>query len=183
MDRENRDEMGALPESASPQAALSAPERRPPAAEHGDAQQIAHLTERQRRARGMAEASKFLGRLSQLQVADLREPIERWRRAVTTSSTGWFAAESALARLMTATGRHEEQERLLTQLVETLRYAGWFRRTSAVEKIGGSEASIQYTATLALLALLLRDQLDGPEFALLYGPFGSIIPLAELGPE
>lgn len=137
----------------------------------------------QRARAGLAMAGKFVGRFSQLALADLRAPIERWRRAVSLASTQWFAAESAVATAMRATGRHAEQEILLEQLLLAMRHAGWMRRSDALEVVGASEASLQYTATLALLALLLRDRLTAREFALLYSPFASLIPPEELGPE
>ena len=171
-------------EETSPQEVLVPTSRVPALAD------VAHghpapptLSEPQRRHVAVAAAAKFLGRLSRLAIGDLREPIERWRRAVVTSTEQWFAAESALAHAVARSRRHQEQERLLEQLVETLRGAGWFRHTAAVERIGASEASIQYTSTLAMLALLVRDHLGPAEFSTLYGPFAPLIPLDELGRE
>jgi hypothetical protein len=128
-------------------------------------------------------AGKFIGRFSQLALADLRVPIERWRRTVSLASSQWFGAESALSDAMLATGRHAEQEILLEQLLLAMRRAGWMRRSEALEVVGASEASVQYTASLAVLALLVRDRLGAREFALLYSPFAPLIPLEELGPE
>lgn len=45
------------------------------------------------------------------------------------------------------------------------------------------EASVQYVATLAMLALLLHDRLSAREFSLLYSQFAPLIPVEELGPE
>ena len=135
------------------------------------------------RRRGLVMASKFLGRLSQLTITDLRVPVEHWRRAVSQGSTQWFVAESAAAEAMRSTDRHVEQEMLLEQLVDLLRRAGWMRHTGALEMVGASEASVQYTATLAILALLLQDRLSPRDFSMLYSPFAPLIPLEELGPE
>ena len=141
------------------------------------------LPEEERRRRGLAAASTFLGRFSQLDVGELREPVERWRRAVSLANRQWFAAEKGVAQAMGTTGRQAEQERLLEQLVAALHRSGWFRSPASIELIGASVASIHYTATLAVLALLLRDQLSGREFALLYSPYASLIAADELGPE
>jgi hypothetical protein len=44
-----------------------------------------------------------------------------------------------------------------------------------------TEPSGQYPATLAMIALLVRDHLDPADFAHLYAPFTDLIPLDELG--
>ena len=152
-------------------------------AERGKERASDPLVEEQQRRRGVAMAGKFVGRFSQLDIADLREPVERWRRTVALASTHWFNAESAIATAVRATGRHAEQESLVEQLVRAMHGAGWLRRTDAIEIVGASEASVQYTATLAMLALLLHDRLTTREFTLLYSPFAPIIPVEELGPE
>jgi hypothetical protein len=50
-------------------------------------------------------------------------------------------------------------------------------------RVGASEASGHYLATVAMLALLARDHLEPAAFDLLYGPFAARIPPAELAPE
>jgi len=43
-----------------------------------------------------------------------------------------------------------------------------------------TEAGVQYAATLAAIALLVRDVVPAADVELIYGPFASLIPLAEV---
>lgn len=123
---------------------------------------------------------KFLGRLAQLDVDRIDMAVQQWRQLVTPR---WFAAEEALAHAMQTSGRFEEEEMWLQQMALLFRRQPWFTRASPGASIGASEASAQYVATTAMLALLTRDHLPIEDFDLLYSPFATLIPLDELEPE
>ncbi len=131
----------------------------------------------------MVAASKFLGRLAQLDFATLAAAIRDWREAMRLSSREWFVAEEAVAREITATGRYPDQERLLAHMVDVFRRAAWFTSAEPGANVGATDASGQYVATIAMLALLVRDRLRPGEFDVLYQPFARRIPVGELERE
>jgi hypothetical protein len=136
-------------------------------------------------------ALRFIGRLAQLDHAAVHATIETWREAMRTDSRAWFAAEEAVARAVVASGRQVEQRPLLGHVADAFAYRVWYRDASSYGpgllapevRIQGTEASGQYVGTLAMLALLVRDQVDPAAFELLYRPFAALIPVAELGRE
>jgi len=75
------------------------------------------------------------------------------------------------------------QESLLEELSEVVRRRGWWRldRVESAEGQGLTEAGVQYAATLAAIALLVRDVVPAGEFALIYSPFAPIVPIPETG--
>ncbi len=128
----------------------------------------------------------FVGRLARLDLAAVRGAVEAWRHALREDADAWFAAEEAVAAAVAASGRRDEQKPLLLHVAEAFAYAVWYRggEVEAPEtRVRSTEASGQYLATLAALALLVRDRLGAREFAVLYGPFASLIPADEVWPE
>jgi hypothetical protein len=132
---------------------------------------------------GLMSATKFLGRLAQLDLAALGVAIHAWRAAVVASGEAWFAAEESVARAIRNTRRYDEQEVLLRHVTELFRRARWFVPTAPGARIRATEASGQYVATTAMLALLVADQIATADFELLYRPFATLIPTAELARE
>lgn len=140
----------------------------------------------------MRAASKFIGRLAQLDIAQVRSAIGAWRSIMRGEYVAWFAAERSAARAISASGRSAEQDILLDHVAECFRRAIWYsrrrsgeahEREPAEETVQATEASGQYVATVAMLALLVRDRLAAAEFGLLYRPFVELIPPEELDRE
>ena len=145
-------------------------------------------------ASGPGAARRFVGRVAQLDHGAVHDAVAAWRASMRDDAAAWFAAEEAVARAVVTSGRHHEQRVLLVPLAEAFAYGVWYdgprgrlQRTpgeAAPElRVHATEASGQYAATLAMLALLVRDYLAPATFALLYGPFAPHIPVAELGRE
>lgn len=125
-------------------------------------------------------ARKFLGRLAQLGLDDLGATVRRWHGLV---GTRWFDAEAALTQAMHETDRYAQQESWLGELAAIFQRRPWFSRSMPGIDIGASDASSQYVATIAMLALLVRDQMSAADFALLYEPFAAVIPIEALERE
>jgi hypothetical protein len=146
-------------------------------------------------AQGRVAARKFVGRLAQLDPEAVYASVQAWRETMREDVGAWFAAEEAVARAVVASGRHDEQRPLLMYVAEAFAYGVWYgagyggraRLTlgeSAPElRVRATEASGQYLATVAMLALLVRDHLEPAEFALLYRPFAALIPADDLARE
>lgn len=137
-------------------------------------------------AAGVRAASKFVGRVSQLDAAAVRAAVHAWRDVMRTESEAWFAAERAAAHAVLSAGRTAEQEILLGHLADAVLRTVWYRAGAGhtpEARVGATEASGQYIGSIAVVALLVRDHLTAPDFALLYRPFAAVIRLDELGPE
>jgi len=132
---------------------------------------------------GSVSAAKFLGRLAQLDLDALGTAIHAWRAAVVASGGAWFAAEESVARAIRNGRRYEEQEALLHHITDIFRRARWFVPSAPGARIRATEASGQYVATTAMLALLVADQIAPGDFELLYRPFAELIPVSELERE
>ncbi len=144
---------------------------------------------------GRGAARKFVGRLAQLDPEAVYASVQTWREAMREDLGAWFAAEEAVARAVVASGRHDEQRPLLMHVAEAFAYGVWYgagyggraRLTlgeSAPElRVRATEASGQYLATVAMLALLVRDHLEPEAFEVLYRPFAALIPVDELRRE
>jgi hypothetical protein len=124
----------------------------------------------------MAEvhAMAFLDRLESLDFHELGAAIRRWRSFV---DDAWFEAERALAQAVYDTRAFGAQRRVIDRLSDLFRRARWFTLQAPGAVIGASDASGQYVATLAALALLVREALSGEQFKLLYRTFAPLIPL------
>ena len=139
---------------------------------------------------GLGAALKFVGRVSQLDIDAVAGALAAWRQSMRADASGWFAAEEAVARAVVSSGRHADQKPLLMHMADAFAHLVWYGGRAAREhapppelRVQGSEASGQYLTTLAMLALLVRDQLEPATFALLYEPFAPYVPLDELAPE
>ena len=127
-------------------------------------------------------ALAFVRRLRRLDVGHLEAVGRAWRTIVANDPPGWFAAESAIGRAVRATDRRQAQENLLAELTEVVRRRGWWRldHLTGPDGQGLTEAGVQYAATLAAIALLVRDVAPAQDVELIYGPFAAFIPAAEL---
>ena len=141
---------------------------------------LAQVAEQDRARLGAMAAAKFLGRIAQLEIEELGVAVRTCHRA---AGTAWFAAEDAVAQAITAAGRHAEQEVLLEQIAQLFRTVPWFTPAQPGARIHASEPSGQYVATIAMLALLVRDRIGPADFELLYAPFATLIPPVELDRE
>src|SRR3954454_2317777 len=100
----------------------------------------------------------FLDRLEALDLRDLGAAIRRWHSFV---GDKWFEAERALSQAISDTHAHRAQRRIIDRLSELFRLARWFTPEAPGAVIGASDASGQYVATVASLALLVREALPG----------------------
>ena len=132
---------------------------------------------------GTQAANKFIGRVAQLDVQDVVESIGKWHEMMRAESGAWFAAESAIGEAIVAAGLEARQEQLLVHVAECFAKQVWRPIRRAETRVGNTEASGQYLATVAMLALLVRDRLSPETFELAYRPFAALIPAAELEPE
>ena len=141
------------------------------------------------RSAGTRTALKFVGRLAQLDLDAVCAVVASWHQTMRVETDAWFAAEEAVGEAIVASGRRAEQEPLLLYVAQAFARAVWYgpdgrRAVVAPERrVGATEATGQYLATLAMLALLVRDHLEAATFDLLYRPFAAHIPPAELAPE
>jgi hypothetical protein len=131
----------------------------------------------------LAHAMAFVHRLGQLDVADLEVVGRTWRRVVAEDPPAWFAAEGTVGSAVGATHRQLVQEALLEELTDVVRRRGWWRldRVEAADGQGLTEAGVQYAATLATIALLVRDVIPAQDFELIYSPFMALVPLSGPG--
>jgi hypothetical protein len=127
-------------------------------------------------------AMAFVRRLRRLDVGHLEAVGRAWRTIVANDPPGWFAAESAIGRAVRSTDRQQAQEAVLVELTEVVRRRGWWRldHLTSPDGQGLTEAGVQYAATLAAIALLVRDVAPAQDVELIYGPFAALIPAAEL---
>jgi hypothetical protein len=86
-----------------------------------------------------------------------------------------------------AAGRRGEPRRLLIDVAGAFACGVWCgagrARPAPRTRVQATEASGQYLATLAILALLVRDHLEPTVFELLYAPVASLIPPTDLARE
>jgi hypothetical protein len=131
----------------------------------------------------LANALAFVDRLGRLDIAELEVVGRTWRTIVAADPPTWFAAEGSVGHAIRTTGRQFMQESLLEALSDVVRRRGWWRldRVESAEGQGLTEAGIQYAATLAAIALLVRDVVPAREFELIYSPFVPVVPLPEAG--
>jgi hypothetical protein len=129
----------------------------------------------------LANARAFVERLGQLDVAQLEVVGRTWRSIVAVDPPAWFAAEGSVGLAIQTTGRQLMQESLLEELSDVVRRRGWWRldRIESPEGQALTEAGVQYAATLAAIALLVRDVVPAPEFELIYSPFVPVLPVPD----
>lgn len=121
-----------------------------------------------------AAMDRFLERFEQLSTQELRGTLERWRAVVGRGS--WFQAEDAVSAAIAATNRYVARDRMQGRLYDIFRTARWFHAEVPGTAVPGNEATAQYVASSALLALMVRERLHAHEFDVLYAPFASAIP-------
>jgi len=107
---------------------------------------------------------------------------------VCADGRAWFAAEDVVAQAIVAAGRQREQRPLLMQVADVFAHDVWYgaggrRGPAPGARARATEASGQYVATLAMLALLVRDHLEPAALELVYRPFAAAIPVEELARE
>jgi hypothetical protein len=137
---------------------------------------------------GRGAASRFVGRVAQLDHAAVQHAVATWRQRMRVGYDSWFAAEDAVAQAIVSSGRQVEQRPLLIHMADAFSQRVWTGGhrddTGAAEQlVHATEASGQYLATLAMLALLVRDHLDAAAFDQVYQPFAALITITELAPE
>src|SRR4051812_19381724 len=137
---------------------------------------------------GRGAAARFVGRVAQLDHEAVRDAVAAWRQNMRSAYDTWFAAEDAVAQAIVRSGRHTEQRPLLIHMADAFSQRVWTGRPRvesgpAERVVHATEASGQYLATLAMLAILVRDHLDAGTFEQVYQPFAALIPITELAPE
>jgi hypothetical protein len=120
---------------------------------------------------------QFLEAMERLTMEQWREVIAAWRTTVTDP---WHEAGSAVAAAVTESGRRQAQEELLSELGDIARRVRWDRGDTAGNSTQAIESTAHYVASLAALALLVRDRITRREFDALYLPFMEVIPLATI---
>ena len=115
---------------------------------------------------------RFLAGLRALSFPDLGRAVGAWRSKI---DDAWHDAEDAVSRAIADTERHDERQRALEALYEVFRDAPWFSRREPGSRVPGSDASAQYVATAAMLALLVRDRLEPSQVGVLLAPFEGLI--------
>jgi hypothetical protein len=167
----------SLGETGATHAGDDGTRARRPVSDHGDAPGV-ELPAVADQARAMI----FGRRLGSLDVTDLEAVAQVWRRAIAEDPRGWFASESAAAHVVRAAGRERDQEAVIAALIDVVRRRGWGRLDypDGATRPGFTEESVQYTATLAAIALVVRDVLPAQDLELIYAPFAALIPLSEV---
>ena len=120
---------------------------------------------------------QFLEAIQELTVDQWREVIAAWRATVTDA---WHNADSAVAAAVAASERRQAREDLLSELGDITRRIRWNGGETTGSSAQATESTAHYLASLAVLALLVRDRITRREFDALYLPFMGVIPLATI---
>ena len=120
---------------------------------------------------------RFLEAIQRLTIEQWREVIEAWRTTVTDA---WHDAGSAVAAAVTESNRRQAREELLSELGDITRRMRWDAGEAASTWTQPIESTAHYVASLAGLALLVRDRITRGEFDALYLPFTGVIPVATI---
>ena len=118
---------------------------------------------------------QFLEAIQRLTIEQWREVIEAWRTTVTDA---WHDAGSAVAAAVTESDRRQAREELLSELGDITRRMRWDGGDRAGDSAQAIESTAHYVASLAALAVLVRDRIARREFDALYLPFRGVIPPA-----
>ena len=122
---------------------------------------------------------RFLEAIQGLTIERWGEVIEAWRTTVTGA---WHDAGTAVAAAVTETDRRQAREELLSELGDITRRMRWDRGDAAGNSTQALESTAYYVASLAALAVLVRDRITRHEFDALYLPFVGVMPLATIDP-
>jgi hypothetical protein len=120
---------------------------------------------------------RFLEAIQRLTIEQWREVIEVWRSTVTDA---WHDAGAAVAAAVTESDRRQAREELLSELGDITRRMRWDGGEAASTSTQPIESTAHYVASLAGLALLVRDRITRGEFDALYLPFMGVIPVATI---
>jgi hypothetical protein len=120
---------------------------------------------------------QFLEAIQWLTSDQWKEVIAAWRSTVTDA---WHDADSAVAAAVVQSERRQAREELLSELGDITRRLRWDRGEAAGNTTQAIESTALYVASLAALALLVRDRITRREFDALYLPFMGVIPLATI---
>jgi hypothetical protein len=121
--------------------------------------------------------TQFLEAIQRLTVEQWRAVIAAWRVTVTDA---WHDAESAVAAAVADSERRPAREEPLSELGDITRRMRWDRGETTGNSTQAIESTAHYVASLAALALLVRDRIARREFDALYLPFVGVIPLATI---
>ena len=122
-------------------------------------------------------ARRFLEAIQRLSTEQWGEVIEAWRTTVTDA---WHDASAAVGAAVMESDRRQAREELLSELGEITKRMRWNRGDRAGNATQALESTAHYVASLAALALLVRDRIARHEFDALYRPFRGVIPLATM---
>ena len=99
---------------------------------------------------------QFLAAIQGLTIEQWREVIGAWRTTVTDA---WHDAGSAVDAAITGSERRQAREELLSQLGDITRRMRWDSGSLAGNSPQAVESTAHYVASLAALALLVRDRI------------------------
>jgi hypothetical protein len=125
----------------------------------------------------MLAVRQFLEAIQRLTVVQWREVIAAWRTTVTDA---WHEADSAVAAAVTESDRRQAREEVLSEIGDIARRIRWDGGDATGNSRQATESTAHYVASLAALALLVRDRITRRAFDALYAPFIGVIPLATI---
>jgi hypothetical protein len=120
---------------------------------------------------------RFLEATQRLSVEQWKDVIAAWRTTVTDA---WHEADAAVAAAVAASERRQAREELLSELQDIIRRVRWNGADWTGRSREATESTAHYLASLAGVALLVRDRIAHREFDALYLPFMGVIPLATI---
>jgi hypothetical protein len=120
---------------------------------------------------------QFLEAIQSLTIEQWREVIAAWRATVTDA---WHDADAAVAAAVAESERRQAREELLSELGDITRRIRWNGGDRTGSSAQATESTALYLASLAGLALLVRDRITRRQFDALYLPFMGVIPLATI---
>jgi hypothetical protein len=136
-----------------------------------------HVSDDARFGPGTPAVRRFLAAIASLTFDQWREVIRAWRTTVTDA---WHDADAAVASAVAVSERRQEREDLLSELGDITRRTRWHGGDATGQSALAIESSAHYVASLAALALLVRDHLSRHHFDALYRPFNEVVPLTRL---
>ena len=120
---------------------------------------------------------RFLEAIERLTIEQWREVMTAWRTTVTDT---WHDAASAVDAAVRDSNRRQAREELLSELGDITRRMRWDRGHPTGDASQAIESTAHYVASLAALALLVRDRITRQEFDALYLPFAGVMALARV---